>query len=785
VASARTADGLLPSDVGLQLRLTLAVDLGWESRVRFVDGAAPAAWTGSEADDLLPQDRPPIEIALSEAAADVLHVEVGDVIGFMPADTLVAGIYEPIDPADPYWIHESGLVDASIEPVTGQLPIARTSAYIAPASAAGLQEALIFGRLQAWIPVDTSGFDYSDAAELQTQVRQVAAAQVSLNDFGNLSFRSGLPEVIDRAIGKVTAASSLLALSVSGLLGVLLAVFALGVQSVVTRRRPALALASARGAGELQLRGAMVLEGLLLSLPGSAVAVAAAALLIPDRVGIEAWVLPAAVALAPPVLFATMTSGRDLRAPRSDLRFRARSQSRWIAEVAVVALAALSLFLLGRRGLVESSDAVGIDPLLAATPLLLAAAVCIGVLRLYPLPLLGVQRGLRRRRGAAGVLGAARAIRDPSLGFPAALALVVGITIVVFSSVMSTTLRSGLEQAAQDEVGADIQVKAQALGPAVVAAVEGIDGVDSAVAIAVQNGVPLEIGPDQTEVFLVLADTVTLHAARPDIPRLDTEVDGRIPLLISTDWADRIEDGDLTLAGRPAIEVGVQPPDALPGASRHWALIDSSFAGGLVLDGALTEPLRMIVRLDDGVGSGAVAPAVLETVTGLQPEQYRGLVTVTDIDTELASARAAPTVSGLETALLIAAIVSLLLTMLAVVLGSVAAATSRNRTVGVLRILGMSARQLRVLAAWELAPVAITAVVIGTALGLALPWIVTGVLDLRPFVGGRFPPTPAIDPVWVGAAVAGFVVVVVIAGLIAAALGRRFAPAGTLKMGEG
>ena len=128
---------------------------------------------------------------------------------------------------------------------------------------------------------------------------------------------------------------------------------------------------------------------------------------------------------------------------------------------------------------------------------------------------------------------------------------------------------------------------------------------------------------------------------------------------------------------------------------------------------------------------------------------------------------------------------SLLLTMLAVVLGSVAAATSRNRTVGVLRILGMSARQLRVLSAWELAPVAITAVVVGTALGLALPWIVTGVLDLRPFVGGRFPPTPAIDPLWVGAAVAGFVVVVVIAGLVAIALGRRFAPAGTLKMGEG
>jgi hypothetical protein len=124
-------------------------------------------------------------------------------------------------------------------------------------------------------------------------------------------------------------------------------------------------------------------------------------------------------------------------------------------------------------------------------------------------------------------------------------------------------------------------------------------------------------------------------------------------------------------------------------------------------------------------------------------------------------------------------------TMLTVVLASVAAATARNRTVGVLRILGMSNRQLRGIQAWELAPVALTAVLVGTALGLVLPIIVTSVLDLRPFVGGDLQPGPVIDPLWVLAAVGAFVVIVVLAGIVAAALGRRFAPAGTLKMGEG
>ena len=57
-------------------------------------------------------------------------------------------------------------------------------------------------------------------------------------------------------------------------------------------------------------------------------------------------------------------------------------------------------------------------------------------------------------------------------------------------------------------------------------------------------------------------------------------------------------------------------------------------------------------------------------------------------------------------------------------------------------------------------------------------------LDLRVFVGGNTQPSPTIEPFWIAAAVGTFIVVVVIAGLLASALGRRFAPAGALKMGE-
>ena len=86
--------------------------------------------------------------------------------------------------------------------------------------------------------------------------------------------------------------------------------------------------------------------------------------------------------------------------------------------------------------------------------------------------------------------------------------------------------------------------------------------------------------------------------------------------------------------------------------------------------------------------------------------------------------------------------------------------------------------------AWELGPLAVASVVAGTALGLALPVVVTGALDLRPFLGGREQPGVAVDPTTVLAATGAYVLVVLIAGAVAVALGRRLAPAGAIKMGE-
>lgn len=779
------ASGTLPDGVPLELKMYLAVDLDYESRIRFVDGAAPAAWSGNDRDDTASELRPPIEVAISQAAAETLGLGVGDVIAdYLPAPVEISGVYEPLDPDEGYWVHASDLDHATIEPQTGQVTVARTSAYISPDSVAGLVPTLAVGQLAAWIPVIPDDFAYTDAAELATQARTLIATGTALPNFGELSFHSGLPDALERVVGRVTASSALLALCVSGLLGVLLAVFALGVQSVLARRRAALALAAARGAGALQLRGAMLLEGLALVLPGSLLAYAVVVLLMPEEVGVIGWALPAAVAAAPPLLFAIVTSPRSLRNPRTDLQVRSRSRVRGIAEIGLVALAVIALFLLARRGLVASADAVGIDPLLAATPLLLAAAVGVGVLRLYPIPLLAVQRALRRRTGAAGLLGAARAVRDPALGFAAALALVVGISIVVFSTVMASTVRAALDDAVHETVGADVRVTAPAIDDDTLARLRALDGVRAVAAPSYLGDVPFVRDADDGVASIVLVDTGDLRAVGIDVPDgLDTKVGGRIPVLASSDWAPRVGDGVIQL-GEPGVDatrVGAVDSDAVPGAGVRWLLVDAAFADELGLE---SDAERAFVDVDDGASVTSTAAAIGELVADALPSSAREQVQVTDAQTELAELRSSPVVASLDGVLLIAAAVSLLLTMLTVVLASVAAAATRTRTVGMLRVLGVSPRQLRVLLAWELGPVAVTAVVVGSALGIALSFIVNAALDLRAFVGGRTQPDVVVDPVAVLVAVAAFVVVVVIAGLLAVVIGRRVAPAATLKMGE-
>ncbi|CAN5168390.1 hypothetical protein BH11ACT3_BH11ACT3_01260 [soil metagenome] len=762
-----------------KLVIKLAVDLAWADRITVVDGALPTRWD-PPVGDAAPA---PIGVAIDADTAEAMKLQVGDQLLGDSGSYLISAIYQPTDPDDDYWTHARDLDEPALIRESGNPFTIQASVFVAPETLIGLQDAFAAGEFSAWVAIDPTAYEFADLPVLRAQVRNVTATPFELPTGGQLSLRSTLDDVFESTQAKVSATSALVALTGSGFLGVLIATYALCIQALISRRRTALALGSARGASAGQLRLVMSLEAALVSLPGSAVAVALAAVLVPADVGWDGWVGPAVVALLPVLLAVVLTDAQaDRESGRDDLGARSSGSARWVAEIAVVALAALALFLLQRRGLVASSAAVGIDPLLAATPLLLAAVVGLAVLRLYHLPLRAVHRALRRREAAASVVGSARAIRDPAIGLVATLALVAGISIVVFTTGMISTVAEGLRQSARDQVGADMRIAAHDLPASLIADLDALPEIATAVALVSKSGTEFSDESSPSEVTVVLADTRALHAVRSDIPDISGKVDGRLQILISSDWARTVDGTDLSVVNSSATAVGVVPVDALPGVSRRWILVDS--AAKDELDLASLTPDLVLARISESVSSADAVSAVTETVKEAQPDEFVDGVRVDDAQSLLHTLRAAPVVAGLERSLLIAAGAALALTMLIVVLSALAAAATRNRVVGVLRILGMSPPQIRRIVAWEFAPVTIAAVVIGAALGIGLPYLVTSVLDLRGFVGGNAPPQPSIEPTWVALAIGIFVGGVVLSAIGATLAGRRFAPAGTLKMGE-
>ncbi len=765
-----------------QVTLSLAIDVEWQERVTVVAGTLPTGWRGLEAIDPETSVRAtaPIEVAISRASATAIGVGVGDVVGFAPAPLIIVAIYEPRDKADDYWIHAAELAATDVIGADDDETIARSSVYLAPESFSALADEFAIGALRAWIPVDPLAIAYQDADAIYDQARQVLIVDTTLNDGGTLGFRSGLPTLVESATIRIAAMSALLALSVSGLVGVLIAVFALGVRAVLARREVAIRLAAARGAGELQVRGAMVLESLLLSVPAALLGVAVAVVVIPDATGLVPTLMPALVALVPAVLVGALTTARPLARRRHDVMTAQASRARVIVELAVVGLAALALFLLSRRGLAGPSTVVGIDPLLSATPLLLAVVACLATLRLYPLLLNAVNRVVRRRGDATTVFGAARAQRDPALGFAPALALIVGVSIVVFSTVMISTVQSALAQRAADEVGADVSVRAPLIDDESFEALRELEGVTAVVGVATAIEVPFVIGDADETIRVVFADTAALAAVRDDVPELP-EADDRIRVLLSAEGT-LLESGTPARLGDASVVI-VEIVDAvgLPGIGREWVLVDLESAEKLGID--VPRASLALLTIDDVERSADVAALAVDIVERAQPVSGVPTVVGNDITTASAEARS-PVVEGLELAFVIAALASLGLMLVAIVLATAAAAATRNRLLGVLRVIGMSSSQLRRVQAWELGPLAGVALAVGTVLGLTLPALMTTVLDLRTFVGGTAVVSAVIEPFTVLLVLAVFVAIVVLASLVALALGRRLAPAGILTMGD-
>lgn len=740
-------------------QLVLATDPDWASRITITIGSAPRAVPFQDPDTF---ELSSLEFTLSTASAKGLDWSIGEVrtvgIGQSAIPVVLTGTFEPVDPDDPYWLHNSTVLEPSTFDDGNSTPIVTGTAF-APTNdwlATG-----ITARNLAWFPLDTTGLDATAAHTLLPELRKFAstAHTVDRSSGVTLTFRTEAMRALETADTKIESTTALLLLIAAGPVGAALAVLALGVQVVAQRRRATRAILRARGASPVLLRAMAAAEGAAIAVPAAALGVVAGAVLLPGAIDAATLAVPVIIAVALGLLSAIVTTPASIVGERNDLTTARPSPRRWIVEAVVVVLAIAALALLLTRDFEAEPN-----PLVAATPLLLSLATCLLVLRLLPLPLGALMASLRRRRGLVGFLGAARAVRDPAAGLAPVLSLIVAVSVVLFSGILLATIDRGIDTTARGTAGADLQVTGAAFDEPVRDDLSTVPGIAATAALDNAGGSAIVVNGDRTVITLLVAEFDDLRAVGwSDVPADGAELrEGAIPLIVSHDLAEGLT-GDLRIGSHEVTVAAIADDARGIVTNSSWAIADAAFVQDLTSIGF--RPRILLVDLEPGADSAEVASAIDERIDTPTSSTTPGWIA--------AEFRGSPIVGGLTTTLLVAMLVVALLCVFAIVATTILGGRTRRPLLTLLATLGTSGRQARALALWEITPVALTAIIAGSLLGIALPFAVSGSIDLRPFTGSAVQPSPVIDPVFIAVVVAGFAVVAVGSVLLAVAATRR------------
>ena len=701
---------------------------GHEPAVRWISGAAPGR----------PGDDGAVQLALSGAVARSLGVGAGDTVQAIKPDhsavpVLITGVFEALDPRDPVWASRpevlqptvGGPSSAPTTLVAGLLSAASLPAARAALEADGVTRTFRF-------PVDPQALDHEHSAAL---VRQLAALEAS----PDLMHAPGpaprvttqLDVLLTQAGERVAATWSQATVLLAGLASGALLVLLVAGDLLARRRSAALRTVRARGATLVGIAGRAGAESAVVVGLGTAVGVTLGVVAAPGPVT-WLWVLVVAVVgvLAPPSFAASTAARSEARRVSTDrhqrrLARRVRTVRRAASEVALVVLAVAALAALRRRGVVSASGPA--DLVLAAAPVLVAAAGALVLWRAVPLLLGGVLRVARGSRRAGPLLAVARA-RSTSAALPF-VALVVVVTLAALCGALAGTARAGQSAGSWDAVGADALVRTTTPDPSLQVVADTVGeagGVEAVAAGRVQArsqvfGVP---GTDEVRVLAVDPATYgtllgrTPFGAAPELAVLarasqaatTAATPGPLPALVPGDLLGSrpsLRWGDVTIDLQPVGRVPALPaaqPDGAPAAATIVvdrvalaAVVTAVAAARAERTGAT--PARAGEAVADPntvwvVGPGAAVAA--RTATAGSGGQVLARAQW------LSDHRSDPLISGLLMLVVLVAAACAALAVLVVVLAAAASAPGRGRSLATARVLGLRRRDAARVAVGEL-----------------------------------------------------------------------------------
>ncbi|GEK21256.1 FtsX-like permease family protein [Cellulomonas xylanilytica] len=750
--------------------------------VRWVDGVEPSASvepTVGTAEPYL------VQVGISAAAADRLGLTVGQRLELTGPTrrsplAVVSGLYEPLDPESPVWSTYPDLLDQVPAPAAAAA-VGRVAMLLSDESLPDMMLAIEADRsvsTSTRFPAEPTDLLATDIAAIERATAQLIVVPLPLtgSDGRTPAVQTTLDAVMRTADERLTAATAqtsvlLVGLAVAGALALVLAA-----RLLVVRRETFLLAERARGASIASVALRALVETVPLAAAATVVGALGAWLIVPGGRG--TWVVAAVIvvvaALAPAVAASVVVAGawtgRRLPANRADRErvLGRRRVRRLTAELTLVAVAAAALVSVRSRGLLQTATG-SVDLLLAATPVLLAAAATVLVARILPPTLRALSRRSSRGRGIVPIVATARASRTAGTRVPL-LTLTISVALVVFCGTTAVTVQRGQDVAADIVVGADVRLQG-VLDDADIDALREMPDV-TAVAGATTLG-ERTFGRDSgVKARLVLVDAAELaqileahdRPVDPGLATLATAATGggtpvlitpslqRTATLVRPEVMGSDEFVDLQVVGT------AEHPPVLPSTSSTATVPD----GYVVVDretfaaasGADTAPSTVWV---DGPGAAA---AVRDAGLADAP----GVTVVTRVDW-LDTWRTSPLNAGLMVLLVATGVLLAGYAALALVLTVVATSRERGRTLSALRTLGLDARTARAMTFGELAPLALAAVLAGTVIGIGVPWLLTGALGLDLLTGD--PGATALQVTWIPVVGAAAVVLVALLAAVA------------------
>lgn len=790
---AEDADGLVELAVAL-----VAADL------ELVAGRLPV-----ERDPDAPLDAP-VEVVVSPAAAGAAALEVGTRVTVAAplgplvaderaaADLLVVGVVAPADAGHVAW----EAVPETWAPVTRGARSDRSAftRFTALAAPDGVDRLLTWGTVvegQVRLDVDPAAFTVERAQAVTAELTALRADGGDLAG-GAVTLRTGLDDALAAYPPQARAALAQMSVMISGVVGVAGVVLVLLSRLLVVRRSGVLHLERARGASVAAVGLRLLAESAVVTALGVAAGLGAAALLVPGRVDdVGPLTVVAGVALlAGPAQAAWLVrrawTGRREPANRQDRAQLARRRRvrRLVVEAGVLVLAAAATVSLRGRGLLQGTTD-GVDPFLAAGPVLVALAVTLLVLRAYPWPVRAAGALGARSRGVLGLLGAVRAQR--AVAPLPLLALTLGMGLAVAGGLLVGTVRGGQEEASWDRVGADARVDDTGLA----VPLERVDGArdlpDVTVGSAkVTGGVSFSLGTDAADVTVLAVDEgygallaavadarddeALAAAAVTDAAALAALVDapatGPVPALVDPDLAARVV-GDGTALYLGASYIPVEVVGTVSGGPAGY--LDGPYVYVDLEAVAAHADASPEVDTVWAVGRGTAAAVA---ALGVPPE------TVTTRAQWLEARRGGALLAGVERLMVLAVAAVCVLGTVALVATVLAGARERGRALSMLRTLGMSPRLGWWLALAELAPVVLAALLGGTLSGVLVVLVLAPALGLDVLAGGLAVPAPTVDADVIGGLAAGAALLLVLAVLAEVLAHRRDRLSEVLRVGE-